>query len=181
MKQIPDTDKPQVALAGKSNVGKSSLINAVLNRTNFARTSSSPGKTRTINFYNVDEKVFLVDLPGYGYAKVSKDIKAGFSELIEKYLNEAPQLAKIILLIDIRHKPGNNDRIMLEFIRNLGYEPVIVLTKKDKLTRNEQAKNIAIIKKELNISKNEIVIPFSSLKKEGVDEVRNIFEEVIKY
>ncbi len=177
LSQIPDTNMPQVALAGKSNVGKSSLINAILNRINFARTSSAPGKTRTINFYNLDEKVYLVDLPGYGYAKIAKDKKEAFSSLIEGYLNQAPQLSKIILLIDIRHAPGANDKMMLGFVRDLGYKPIIVLTKKDKLSRNEAIKNIAMIKKELNLDADDIVIPFSSSKKEGIEEVWNLIAE----
>lgn len=179
LKQVPDTEKPQIALAGKSNVGKSSLINALLNRNNFARTSSAPGKTRTINFYNVDEKLYLVDLPGYGFAQIAKTKKEAFSGLIEDYLNTAPQLALIILLIDMRHAPSDNDKMMLNFIRELGYKPVIVLTKKDKLSRNEQNKNISIIKKELETKEGEIVIPFSAVNKEGVEEVWSVIEGVM--
>lgn len=179
LKQIPDTEKPQIALAGKSNVGKSSLINALLNRNNFARTSSSPGKTQTINFYNVDEKLYLVDLPGYGFAQISKQKQAAFSSLIEDYLNVAPQLAMIVLLVDIRHKPGENDKMMLNFVRELGYKPIIVLTKKDKLSRNEQNKNISIIKKELEIKDGERLLTFSSVNKDGVEELWSILEEVL--
>ena len=177
--QYPKGKTPEIVLAGKSNVGKSSLINALLNRNNFARTSSSPGKTQTINFYNVDEKLYLVDLPGYGFAQISKQRKAAFSSLIEEYLNVAPQLAMIVLLVDIRHKPGENDKMMLNFVRELGYKAIIVLTKKDKLSRNEQNKNISIIKKELEIKEGERVLMFSSVNKDGVEELWSILEEVL--
>lgn len=178
MKQVPNTDLPQVALAGKSNVGKSSLINALLNRINFARTSSTPGKTQTINFYNVDKKLYLADLPGYGYTKTGKHTMMGFSGLIDTYLKEAPQLAMIVLLIDIRHEPSANDLMMLDFIRKLHYKPVIVLTKRDKLSNNEATKNISMIKKKLELKKGEILLTFSSTKKIGVEELWNVIEGV---
>ena len=179
MKQVPNTDLPQIALAGKSNVGKSSLINALLNRINFARTSSTPGKTQTINFYNVDNKLYLADLPGYGYTKTGKHTMLGFSGLIDTYLKEAPQLAMIVLLIDIRHVPGENDLLMLDFIRKLHYKPVIVLTKRDKLSNNETAKNLSLIKKALDIKKGEILLTFSSTKKIGVEELWSVIEGVL--
>ncbi|MCQ2910568.1 MAG: ribosome biogenesis GTP-binding protein YihA/YsxC [Clostridia bacterium] len=179
MKQVPNTDLPQVALAGKSNVGKSSLINALLNRINFARTSSTPGKTQTINFYNVDKKLYLADLPGYGYTKTGKHTMMGFSGLIDTYLKEAPQLAMIVLLIDIRHEPSANDLMMLDFIRKLHYKPVIVLTKRDKLSNNEATKNISMIKKKLELKKGEILLTFSSTKKIGVEELWNVIEGVL--
>lgn len=179
MKQVPNTDLPQIALAGKSNVGKSSLINALLNRINFARTSSTPGKTQTINFYNVDNKLYLADLPGYGYTETGKHTKEGFSGMIDKYLKEAPQLAMIVLLIDIRHDPSNLDLMMLDFIRKLNYKPIIVLTKRDKLSNNEATKNIAMIKKALNIKKGEILLTFSSTKKLGIDELWSVLEGVL--
>ena len=179
MKQVPDTELPQIALAGKSNVGKSSLINALLNRINFARTSSTPGKTQTINFYNVDNKLYLADLPGYGYTKTGNHTMLGFSGLIDTYLKEAPQLAMIVLLIDIRHEPSANDLMMLDFIRKLHYKPVIVLTKRDKLSNNEATKNISMIKKKLELKKGEILLTFSSTKKIGVEELWNVIEGVL--
>lgn len=179
MKQVPNKDIPQIALAGKSNVGKSSLINALLNRVNFARTSSTPGKTQTINFYNVDNKLYLADLPGYGYTKTGKNRMVAFSKLIEEYLNKAPQLAMIVLLIDIRHIPGENDMMMLDFIRALNYKPVIVLTKRDKLSNNEALKNISAIKKKLQLKKGEILLTFSATKKIGIEELWSVLEEVL--
>ena len=179
MDQVPNTNIPQIALAGKSNVGKSSLINALLNRTNFARTSSTPGKTQQINFYNVDNKIYLADLPGYGYTETGKHKKETFSSLIETYLKKAPQLAMIVLLIDIRHKPSENDLLMLDFCRKLNYNPVVVLTKRDKLSNNEAAKNISMIKKELKLKKGELLLTFSSTKKLGIEELWSVLEGVL--
>ncbi|MCQ2979560.1 MAG: ribosome biogenesis GTP-binding protein YihA/YsxC, partial [Clostridia bacterium] len=141
--------------------------------------SSTPGKTQTINFYNVDNKLYLADLPGYGYTKTGKHTMLGFSGLIDTYLKEAPQLAMIVLLIDIRHEPGENDLMMLDFIRKLNYKPIIVLTKRDKLSNNEATKNISMIKKKLNLKKGELLLTFSATKKIGIEELWNVLEGVL--
>ena len=143
---LPDNDKPEVAFAGKSNVGKSSLINALMNRKSYARISATPGKTQTINFYNINEELYLVDLPGYGYAKVSEAEKERWGKMIERYLNNSPQLKAVFLLIDIRHAPSANDKMMYEWIVAQGYHPIIIATKLDKIKRSQKDKQIKLIK-----------------------------------
>ena len=144
--KLPENDKPEIAFAGKSNVGKSSLINALMNRKSYARISATPGKTQTINFYNINEALYLVDLPGYGYAKVSEQEKIKWGQLIERYLHGSKQLKVVFLLIDIRHEPSANDKMMYDWILNNGYEPIIIATKLDKLKRSQIQKNIKAIK-----------------------------------
>lgn len=175
---IPDNDKPEIAFAGKSNVGKSSLINSMINRKSLARTSSSPGKTQTINFYNVNEALYFVDLPGYGYAKVSVAIKEKWGKMIEKYLEKSKQLKLIFLLIDIRHEPSANDKMMYDWIVYQGYHPVIIATKLDKINRSQKDKQIKIIKETLAVEPETIIVPFSSQTKQGVEEVWGIIEQV---
>ena len=160
---LPETDVPQVAFAGKSNVGKSSLINALMNRKALARTSASPGKTQTINFYNVNDAMYLVDLPGYGYAKVSQSVKEQWGKLIERYLKRSRQLKAVFLLVDIRHDPSANDKMMYDWIVDNGFRPVIVATKLDKIKRSQINKNVKIIKETLKAEKGTIVISGKNL------------------
>ena len=168
--KLPENILPEIAFAGKSNVGKSSLINALMNRKSFARTSATPGKTQTINFYNINEELYLVDLPGYGYAKVSEQEKAKWGKLIEKYLHGSKQLKAVFLLIDIRHAPSANDKMMYEWIVAQGYHPIIIATKLDKIKRSQKDKQIKLIKQGLEVLPDTKVIPFSAETKQGRDE-----------
>lgn len=174
--KLPETDKVEIAFAGKSNVGKSSLINALMNRKSFARTSATPGKTQTINFYNINDIMYLVDLPGYGYAKVSEKEKEQWGKLIERYLHTSKQLKAVFLLIDIRHEPSANDKMMYDWIINQGYNPIIIATKLDKLKRSQVAKNVKIIKQGLNLVPGTKIIPFSAVSKQGRDEIWELVE-----
>lgn len=176
--QVPETDLPEVAFAGKSNVGKSSLINALMNRKSYARTSSQPGKTQTINYYNINDAMLLVDLPGYGYANVSQSVKEKWGKMVEKYLKKSSQLKQVFLLIDIRHDPSANDKMMYDWILNNGYEPIIIATKLDKLKRSQVQKNIKAIKEGLKLSKDGIIIPFSAETKQGRDEIWALIDEL---
>ena len=173
---LPQNDKIEVAFAGKSNVGTSSLINALLNRKSLARVSATPGKTQTINFYNINEEMYLVDLPGYGYAKVSEQEKIQWGKLIERYLNKSKQLKAVFLLVDIRHAPSANDAMMYEWIVSQGYHPIIIATKLDKIKRSQIAKNVKILKEGLHLVPGTKVIPFSSETKQGRDEVWELIE-----
>lgn len=169
--KLPDNEMPEIAFAGKSNVGKSSLINGLINRKSLARTSSQPGKTQTINFYNVNKNLYFVDLPGYGYAKVSKSVQEKWGDMIERYLRTSKQLKAVFLLIDIRHEPLANDKAMYDWIVYNGYNPIIIATKMDKIKRSQLQKNISIIKKGLEVQPGTIVIPYSAMTKQGRDEV----------
>ncbi|PWJ48341.1 ribosome biogenesis GTP-binding protein YihA/YsxC [Faecalicatena contorta] len=173
---LPDNDKPEIAFAGKSNVGKSSLINALMNRKSYARISATPGKTQTINFYNINEEMYLVDLPGYGYAKVSEKEKAQWGKLIERYLHGSRQLRAIFLLIDIRHEPSANDKMMYRWIVDQGFKPVIIATKLDKLKRSQVQKHVKMVREGLELEKDSVVIPFSSATKQGRDEIWEFVE-----
>lgn len=175
---LPKNQKLEVAFAGKSNVGKSSLINSLVNRKALARTSSQPGKTQTINFYNVNETMYLVDLPGYGYAKVPQSEKEKWGKLIERYLHGSQQLRAVFLLIDIRHEPGANDKIMYEWICHNGYEPIIIATKLDKIKRSQIQKQVKLIREGLKVRPGTQIIPFSSETKQGVAEVWNLMESL---
>jgi len=177
--KLPDNEFPEIAFAGKSNVGKSSLINGLLNRKSLARTSSSPGKTQTINFYNINKELYFVDLPGYGYAKVSQEIRNKWGKMIEKYLNTSSQLKLVFLLIDIRHAPGENDITMYEWIVANGYEPVIIATKLDKIKRSQKDKNIKIIREKLGIKSDIKIFPFSAVSKQGKEEIWNFIQQAI--
>lgn len=173
---LPENPIPEIAFAGKSNVGKSSLINGLMNRKALARTSAQPGKTQTINFYNVNDAVFLVDLPGYGYAKVSQTIKEKWGKLIERYLNTSKQLRAVFLLVDIRHEPSANDINMYDWIISNGYNPIIIATKADKLKRSQLAKHVKQIKVGLNVIENTPIIPYSAITKQGRDEIWELIE-----
>ena len=175
-KQYPDTDMPEIAFAGRSNVGKSSLINKLLNRKKLARVSAQPGKTATINFYDVDKKLIFVDLPGYGFAKVSKQEKEKWGRMIEEYLNEREQLIQVVLLVDMRHKPTNDDVMMFNWVVESGFEPVVIATKKDKVKPSQRENALNLIKDTLGIDE---VIPFSSEKGDGVDEVWSLFKQMM--
>ncbi len=176
---LPKNNKMEIAFAGKSNVGKSSLINALMNRKAYARTSAQPGKTQTINFYNINDELYFVDLPGYGYAKVSEALKEKWGKMIEKYLKTSKQLKIVFLLVDIRHDPSENDRNMYEWIVYQGYQPIIIATKLDKINRSQIDKQIRAIRKGLNAGASAIIIPFSSLSKQGRDEIWELIESVI--
>lgn len=177
--KLPDNDLAEIAFAGKSNVGKSSLINGLLNRKSLARTSAQPGKTQTINFYNVNKNLYFVDLPGYGYAKVSVEIRAKWGKMIERYLHGSPQLKKVFLLIDIRHVPSENDCMMYDWIVDNGYEPVIICTKLDKIKRSQVQKNLKLIREKLDLVPGTTMIPFSAQTKQGRDEIWNLIEETL--
>lgn len=178
--KLPENALMEVAFAGKSNVGKSSLINGLVNRKSLARTSSQPGKTQTINFYNVNKELYLVDLPGYGYAKVSAEAKQQWGKLIERYLHGSRQLKAVFLLIDIRHDPGANDKMMYEWICHNGFEPIIIATKLDKIKRSQVQKQIKAIKQGLNVRPCTVVIPFSAETKQGRDEIWALVESMMK-
>ena len=177
--QVPETDLPEVAFAGKSNVGKSSLINALMNRKSYARTSSQPGKTQTINYYNINDAMLLVDLPGYGYANVSQSVKEKWGKMVEKYLKKSSQLKQVFLLIDIRHDPSANDKMMYEWICNQGYEPVIIATKLDKLKRSQIQKNVKAIREGLGVQPGTMIIPFSAETKQGREEIWELIDSLV--
>lgn len=177
--KIPATGRPEVAFAGKSNVGKSSLINGLMNRKSLARTSSQPGKTQTINFYNVNEAMYLVDLPGYGFAKVSQSEKEKWGKMIEKYLHTSKDLKAVFLLIDIRHEPSANDKMMYEWILQNGFHPIIIATKLDKIKRSQLTKQIKLIKTGLQAEPDTILIPFSSETKQGREEIWDLIEQIV--
>ena len=173
---LPKNTKPEIAFAGKSNVGKSSLINALMNRKSYARISATPGKTQTINYYSINDEMYLVDLPGYGYAKVSEQEKAQWGKLIERYLHTSGQLRAVFLLIDIRHAPSANDKMMYHWIVEQGYQPIIIATKLDKIKRSQVQKCIKILKEGLELVPGTKVIPFSSQTKQGRDEIWDLIE-----
>ena len=175
--KLPDTGRPEIAFAGKSNVGKSSLINALMNRKSYARTSVQPGKTQTINFYRINDDMYFVDLPGYGYAKVSLEEKARWGKMIENYLHKSAMLKKVFLLVDIRHEPSENDKMMYDWIVHNGYQPVIIATKLDKLKRSQVAKQVKQIQMGLGLSKEDILIPFSAETKQGRDQIWELLEK----
>ena len=175
--QYPTDQKPEIAFVGKSNVGKSSLINTMINRKSLARTSQNPGKTRTINFYNVEELLYFVDLPGYGYAKISRSESEKWGKMIETYLKKREELRYIIFLIDIRHEPSANDKMMYEWLKHYKHEVVIVATKSDKLKRSQLQKHVSILRKGLNMDKEDLLIPFSSESRAGKEELWKIIED----
>lgn len=178
--KLPESVLPEVAFAGKSNVGKSSLINALMNRKSLARTSAQPGKTQTINFYNVNDEVYLVDLPGYGYAKVSQAEKEKWGKLIERYLHGSRQLKAVFLLIDIRHEPSVNDKMMYDWILHNGYEPILIATKLDKIKRSQVQKHVKMVRTGLAVRPGTIVIPFSAETKQGREEIWEVIESFMK-
>lgn len=173
---LPKTGRPEIAFAGKSNVGKSSLINALMNRKSLARTSAAPGKTQTINFYNVNEAIYLVDLPGYGYARASEEIKAKWGKLIEDYLHQSQEIRAVFLLIDIRHEPSGNDKIMYRWILDHGYEPIIIATKLDKIKRSQLQKQLKLIREGLQVVPGTKLLPFSAQTKQGREEIWEVID-----
>ena len=173
---LPENDKPEIAFAGKSNVGKSSLINALMNRKSFARISATPGKTQTINFYNINDALYLVDLPGYGYAKVSQQEKEKWGKMIERYLHSSKQLRAVFLLIDIRHEPSANDKMMYDWVVSQGYNPIIIATKQDKLKRSQIDKHVRMLRQGVKLVPGTRIIPFSSVTKQGRDEIWELVE-----
>lgn len=177
---LPENELPEIAFAGKSNVGKSSLINGLVNRKALARTSSQPGKTQTINFYNVNQEMYFVDLPGYGYAKVSEKEKMNWGKMIERYLHKSEALRAVFLLIDIRHEPSVNDKNMYEWILANGYEPIIIATKLDKIKRSQIQKHIKMLRTGLNVVPGTKILPFSAQSKQGRDEILDLIEEITK-
>ena len=177
--RLPENELPEIAFAGKSNVGKSSLINGLLNRKSLARTSAQPGKTQTINFYNVNQAMYLVDLPGYGYAKVTQEIREKWGKLIERYLHGSKQLKAAFLLIDIRHEPSENDKRMYEWIVWNGYDPIIIATKLDKIKRSQTEKQLKMIRIGLNVKPGTQILPFSAETKQGRDEIWALIDTLI--
>ncbi len=177
--KLPDNQAVEIAFAGKSNVGKSSLINGLLNRKALARTSSQPGKTQTINFYKINDAFYFVDLPGYGYAKVSASEREKWGKMIERYLNTSKQLKLVFLLVDIRHEPSANDKMMYDWVVHSGFQPVIIATKADKIKRSQLQKNLKIIRTKLEMGKDDLIFPFSALSKQGKDEIWDYIERVI--
>ena len=176
--RLPENTLPEIAFAGKSNVGKSSLINGLMNRKSLARTSAQPGKTQTINFYNVNDAFYLVDLPGYGYARVSEEVKAKWGKMVERYLKQSRQLRAVFLLIDIRHEPSANDRQMYDWILSQGYHPIIIATKLDKLNRSQVPAAVKRVREGLKAEKGTEILPFSALTKQGREEIYQVIERL---
>lgn len=177
---LPDNKLPEVAFAGKSNVGKSSLTNALMMRKSLARTSAQPGKTQTINFYNINKEIYLVDLPGYGYAKASEKEREAWGQMIERYLNTSEKLRAVFLLVDIRHAPSANDKQMFEWMAYVGYDPIVIATKLDKIKRSQIDKQIKIIRQGLGADKETIIVPFSAETKQGRDIIWDFMDQVIE-
>lgn len=177
---LPQNDKPEFAFAGKSNVGKSSLINGLMNRKSYARTSAQPGKTQTINYYNINDSLYFVDLPGYGYAKVSQETKVKWGKMIENYLRKSQQLKCVFLLVDIRHDPSANDKEMYDWIIYNGFQPVIIATKLDKINRSQIQKQVKAVRTGLGMDKDGIIIPFSAETKQGRDEIYALLESLLE-
>ncbi|MBO6153906.1 MAG: YihA family ribosome biogenesis GTP-binding protein [Lachnospiraceae bacterium] len=177
---LPDNQLPEVAFAGKSNVGKSSLINALMMRKSLARTSAQPGKTQTINFYNINKEIYLVDLPGYGYAKAYEKEREAWGRMIENYLNTSEKLRAVFLLVDIRHKPSANDKQMFDWMKYVGYDPIVIATKLDKIKRSQKDKQIKLIREGLEADKDTIIVPFSAETKQGRDIIWDFMDQVIE-
>ncbi len=177
--KIPDSKYNEVAFAGKSNVGKSSLINALMNRKSLARTSAQPGKTQTINFYNINDAMYLVDLPGYGYAKASQSEKEKWGKMIENYLHTSKKLQAVFLLIDIRHDPSANDKMMYEWMVHQGFVPIIIATKLDKIKRSQIQKQVKAIREGLQVEPGTVIIPFSAETKQGREEIWELIDSFV--
>ncbi len=178
--KLPENEHIEIAFAGKSNVGKSSLINGLMNRKSLARTSAQPGKTQTINYYHINDEMYFVDLPGYGYAKVSEKEKAKWGKMIENYLHTSKKLRAVFLLIDIRHEPSGNDRMMYEWIAYQGYAPVIIATKLDKINKSQVPKHLKMIREGLNVAKGTVIIPYSALTKQGREEIYGLLDSYLE-
>lgn len=177
--QYPESNLPEIAFAGRSNVGKSSFINSLVNRKALARTSGKPGKTRTINFYNVNDEFRLVDLPGYGYAKVSKEEKEKWGYIIEEYLNNRENLVEVIQLVDIRHSPTKEDIMMHNWLKTYGFKGLVIATKSDKINKNKYPAHIKIIKDKLEIENSSLIIPYSSTSKINIDKIWDEFNTIL--
>ena len=177
--EFPDNQHAEVAFAGKSNVGKSSLINALMNRKALARTSSQPGKTQTINFYNINDAMYLVDLPGYGYANANVEIKAKWGKMIERYLHTSDKLKAVFLLIDIRHQPSDNDCLMYDWMVEQGFAPIIIATKMDKISRGAVPKHMKMIADTLKVEEDTIMIPFSAETKQGREDIWELIDSLV--
>ena len=177
--KLPVNALPEFAFAGRSNVGKSSLINALACRRALARTSSQPGKTQTINFFLLNDAFYFVDLPGYGYAKVTKELVAKWGRMIERYLTTSKQLRRIFLLVDIRHEPNDNDKAMYAWIVDRGIQPVVIATKLDKINRSQKDRQLAMIRRALGMAQEDMLVPCSSQTKQGIDELWEIMEECL--
>ena len=178
--KIPQNEMPEIAFAGKSNVGKSSLINALMNRKSLARTSAQPGKTQTINFYNINQELYFVDLPGYGYAKVSREEKEKWGKMVEKYLSKSNVLRAVFLLIDIRHDPSANDKLMYDWICANGFQPIVIATKADKINRSQLQKQVKAVRQGLGVDKETAVIPFSAQTRQGRDEIYEMMDRILE-
>lgn len=178
--KLPDNPYMEFAFAGKSNVGKSSLINGLMNRKSLARTSAQPGKTQTINFYNINDALYFVDLPGYGYAKANEEVKAKWGKMIEDYLHQSKQLKAVFLLIDIRHEPSGNDKIMYDWILKQGFQPIIIATKLDKISRGQVSKHVKMIREGLKVKSGTVVIPYSAQTKQGRDEIYELIDTYLE-
>ena len=178
--KLPQNTCPEVAFAGKSKVGKSSLINALMNRKSLARTSAQPGKTQTINYYNINGAIYFVDLPGYGYAKTSESNREQWGKMVEKYLHSSKQLRQVFLLVDIRHAPTENDRIMYRWICGSGYSPVVIATKLDKIKRSQVQKQVELIRGGLQAARDTVILPFSAETKQGRDEIYEILDRILE-
>lgn len=177
--KFPENTKTEIAFAGRSNVGKSSLINGLLNRKNLARTSSTPGKTITINFYEINKEFFFVDLPGYGYAKAARTERAKWGKMIEKYLNNSKTLKSVFLLVDSRIPPTKDDQQMYDWMVAAGFKPVIIATKTDKLSKNQMIRSLGVIRKTLSADSDVKILPFSALKRTGREEILDLIEEIV--
>jgi GTP-binding protein len=177
---LPDNIHPEFAFAGKSNVGKSSLINGLMNRKSLARTSAQPGKTQTINFYHINDAVYFVDLPGYGYAKVSLEAKEKWGKMIERYLKRSKMLKGVFLLVDIRHEPSANDKTMYDWVVYNGYRPTVIATKLDKINRSQVQKHVKMVRNGLGMEKGDILIPFSAQTKQGREEIWQLMEDMME-
>ena len=175
---LTKNDLPEIAFVGKSNVGKSSLINTLMQRKSLARTSQAPGKTQTINYYKVNDSLYFVDLPGYGYAKVSQELRQKWGKMIERYITTSPTLKLICLLVDIRHEPTENDRLMYDWIKYHGYRVLLILTKADKLKRSVLNRHIKMIEKALKVADEDMIVAFSSETKQGREEVYEIIDNM---
>ena len=177
---LPENQLPEVAFAGKSNVGKSSLINALMNRKSLARTSGQPGKTQTINFYNLNDQIYLVDLPGYGYAKTAKRERELWGEMIERYLHTSDVLRAVFLLVDIRHAPSENDRQMFDWMKYMGFDPVVIATMLDMIKRSQVNRQIKVIREGLGADGETIIVPFSAQTKQGRETIWDFMDQVIE-
>ncbi|SEK62710.1 MULTISPECIES: ribosome biogenesis GTP-binding protein YihA/YsxC [unclassified Butyrivibrio] len=178
--KLPQNDKPEFAFAGKSNVGKSSLINGLMNRKHYARVSQEPGKTQTINYYNINNEFYLVDLPGYGFAKVPESVKKQWGKMIENYLNKSRMLKQVFLLIDIRHEPSANDKLMYEWIVSQGVSPIIIATKSDKIKNSQLEKHLNMIKTTLGMPEDGMILPFSAQSKAGREEIYELMDRLLE-